>query len=135
MAVPVMQVRVVRMGVAQRRVAVPMRMRFADRPLVRVPVVCIVSMVVLVFERLVRMLVLMAFGEMHPKPEPHQETGEREVRGHRLVQEADRQHRPDKRRERKIGAGARRPEMTQCQHKQDEAYPYPEKADRRRGAH
>jgi hypothetical protein len=66
MAMPVMQVGVMRMGVAQRRVAVPMRMRLADRPLVRVPMVRVMSMAVLVFERLVRMLVLVAFGEMHP---------------------------------------------------------------------
>ena len=66
MAMPVMQVGVMRMGVAQRRVAVPMRMWFADRPVMRVPVMRVVSMVVLVFERFVRMLVLMAFGEMHP---------------------------------------------------------------------
>ena len=66
MAVPVMQVRVVRMGVAQRRVAVPMRMRFADRPLMRVPVVRVMSVAVLVLERLVRMLMLVTFGQMHP---------------------------------------------------------------------
>ena len=66
MAMPVVQVGVMRMGVAQRRVAVPMRMRLADRPVVRVPVVRVVSMAVLVFERLVRMLVLVPFGEMHP---------------------------------------------------------------------
>ena len=66
MTVPVMQVGVMRMGVAQRCVAVPMRMRFADGPVMRVPVVLVVSMAVLVFERLVRMLVLVAFGQMHP---------------------------------------------------------------------
>ena len=66
MAVPVMQVGVMRMRVAQRRVAVPMRMRFADRPIMRVPVMRVVPMAVLVFERLVRMLVLVVFGEMHP---------------------------------------------------------------------
>ena len=65
-AMPVMQVGVMRMGVAQWRVAVPMRMRLADRPVMRVLVVRIVSMAVLVFERLVRMLVLVALGEMHP---------------------------------------------------------------------
>jgi hypothetical protein len=32
----------------------------------RVPVVRVVSMAVLVFERFVRMLVLVAFGQMHP---------------------------------------------------------------------
>ena len=66
MAVPVMQVGVMRMGVAQWGVAVPMRMRFADRPVMRVPVMRIVPMAVLVFERLVRMLMLVALGEMHP---------------------------------------------------------------------
>ena len=66
MAMPVVQVGVMRMGVAQWGVAVPMRMRSADRPVMRVPVMRIVSMAVLVFERLVRMLMLVALGEMHP---------------------------------------------------------------------
>ena len=66
MAVPVMQVGIMRMGVAQRRVSVPMRMRFADRPLMRVPVVRVMSVAVLVLERLVRMLMLVTFGQMHP---------------------------------------------------------------------
>ena len=66
MAVPVMQVGVMRMGVAHRRVAVPVRLRFADRPVMRVPVMRVVAITVLVFERLVRMLVLVPFGEMHP---------------------------------------------------------------------
>ena len=66
MAVPMMQVGVVRMRVAQRRVAMPMRMRFADRPVMGVPVVGVVLMDVLVFERLVPMLMVVAFGEMHP---------------------------------------------------------------------
>ena len=55
MAVPMMQVGVVRMGMAQRRVAMPMRMRFTDRPVMGVPVVGVVLMAVLVFERLVPM--------------------------------------------------------------------------------
>ena len=66
MAMPVVQVGVMRVGVAQRRVAVPMRMRFADRPIMRVPVVRVVPMAVLVLERLVRMLVLVPFDQMHP---------------------------------------------------------------------
>ena len=46
--------------------AVPVRVRFADRPIMRVPVMRVVPMAVLVFEGLVRMLVLVAFGQMHP---------------------------------------------------------------------
>jgi hypothetical protein len=70
-AVPVMQVGVMRMGVMQRRMAVPMRMRLIDRtvmhvPIVRVLVVLVMAMAVLVLERLVPMLVVVPFGEMHP---------------------------------------------------------------------
>ena len=61
-----MQVRVMRMGVAQRRMAVPVRMWFADRPVMHVPVMRVVPMAVLVFEPLVLMLVFVAFGEMQP---------------------------------------------------------------------
>ena len=43
-----MQVGVTRMGVAHRRVAVPVRLRFADRPVMRVPVMRVVAMTVLV---------------------------------------------------------------------------------------
>ena len=53
MAMPVVQVGVMRVGVAQRRVAVPMRMRFADRALMRVPMVRVVPVAMLVFERVV----------------------------------------------------------------------------------
>ena len=66
MAMPVMQVGVMRMGVAQRRVAVPMRMRFADRPVMRVPVVRVVAMAVLMLERVMAVLVVVALGEVHP---------------------------------------------------------------------
>ena len=61
-----MQVGVMRVGVAQRRMAVPVRMRFADRLVMRVPMVRIVPMAVLVLERLMLMVMVMALGEMHP---------------------------------------------------------------------
>ena len=66
MAMPMMKVRVVWMGVTQWRVRVPMRVRFADRPVMRVLVMHVVRMSVLVFERLMRMLVFVALGEVHP---------------------------------------------------------------------
>jgi len=61
-----MQVGVMRMGVAQRRMAVPMGMRFACRPIMRVPMMYVVPMAVLVLESLVLMLMVVAFGEMQP---------------------------------------------------------------------
>jgi hypothetical protein len=63
---PVMQVGVVRVSVAQQYVAVPMRMRLTDRPVVPMPVMLIVPMAVLVFECFVLMLVVMTFSEVHP---------------------------------------------------------------------
>jgi hypothetical protein len=50
-AVPVMQVGVMRMRMAQGRMPVPVRMGFADRPVMRMPVVCVVAMAVFVLER------------------------------------------------------------------------------------
>ena len=61
-----MQVGVMRMGVAQRLMPVPMRMRLRHRSLMRVLMVPVVLMAVLVFDRLVLMLVLMALGQVHP---------------------------------------------------------------------
>jgi hypothetical protein len=65
-AVSVMQVGVMRMGVAQWRMSVPMRMRLRHRSVMRVLMVRVVPMAVLVLERFVLMLVLMAFGEVQP---------------------------------------------------------------------
>ena len=61
-----MQVGVMRMGVAKWPVPVPMRMRLRHRSIMRVLMVRVVPMAVLVFDRLMLMLVLMAFGEVHP---------------------------------------------------------------------
>ena len=61
-----MQIGVMRVRMTQGRMLVPVRMRLADGPLMRVSVVRIVPMAVLVLKRLVPMLVLVAFGEMHP---------------------------------------------------------------------
>lgn len=61
-----MQVGVMRMGVAKRLMPVPMRMRLHHRSFMRVLMVRVVLMAVLVLDRLVLMLVLMAFGEVHP---------------------------------------------------------------------
>ena len=53
---PVMQVRIVRMRVLERFVAMPVRMRLCHRPVVLVLVVRVVNMEVFVLELLVRVL-------------------------------------------------------------------------------
>jgi hypothetical protein len=74
MRVPVVQVGVVRVCVNQPHVAVRMRVGFAPVPIevVHVLMMRIVHMLVLVLHFLVRMLVLMAFGEVQPYAECHQ---------------------------------------------------------------
>jgi hypothetical protein len=62
--VPMMQIRIMRMRVVQRRMAVPMRIRLRNRHLMLMPVMAVVPMTVLVFQRL--MLMVVPFGEVHP---------------------------------------------------------------------
>lgn len=57
-AVTVVQIGIVRMFVVHRLMAMPMRMRFAHRPIVIVLVMKVMGMRVLVFQRLVQMVVL-----------------------------------------------------------------------------
>jgi hypothetical protein len=64
--VPMMQIRIMRMRVVQRRMAVPMRIRLRNRHLMLMPVMAVVPMTVLVFQRLMLMLMVVPFGEVHP---------------------------------------------------------------------
>ena len=66
MAVAVMEVGIVRVLVAQGLVAMPVRMRLADRPLMHVPMMLVMHMAVLMLHRVVHMVVLMPFGKMQP---------------------------------------------------------------------
>jgi hypothetical protein len=63
--VPVMQIRIMRMRVAQRRMVVPMRMGLRNRLLMLMPVMAVVPMTVLVFQPLMLMLMVVPFGEVH----------------------------------------------------------------------
>jgi hypothetical protein len=51
--VPVMKIRIVRMGVDYRLMAVPMRMRLGDRSIMLVLMMLIMEMAVFMFERVV----------------------------------------------------------------------------------
>ena len=64
MAVPVVEVRIVRMLVAHRFVTVPMRMRFGHRSVMGMLVVVIMHMGVFVFERIVAVFVLMSLSKV-----------------------------------------------------------------------
>lgn len=61
-----MQIGIVRVGVPQRLVPMPVRVGLRHRPVVMMPVVLIMDVGVLVFHRLMNMLVLVPLCEVQP---------------------------------------------------------------------
>lgn len=61
-----------RMLVVQRRVAMPMRMRFVDRAVVVMLVVGVVCVQMRMFQRFVLVIMLMPFGQVQPEAHRHQ---------------------------------------------------------------
>ena len=71
--VAVVQVRIVRMRVHHRLMAVSVHVRSGSVPVghMRMPVMRVVQVLVFVLQRFVRMLVHMAFRQVQPDPERH----------------------------------------------------------------
>ena len=88
MAVPVMQVRIVRMAVPQRRVAVHMGMRFSKFTFMHMPVMFVMDMAMIMNELRMDVFVFMAFGQMQPQADCHQCAGDNELCGHGFPAEA-----------------------------------------------
>ncbi len=68
-----------RMPVPESVMPVPVRMRLGHAAFVGVLMMWVVDVAVLVLERLVRMVMLMAFGQMQPEAKSHQRAGEDEL--------------------------------------------------------
>ncbi len=68
----VMQVRVMRVPVAHRAVPVRVRMRLADRPVMGMAVMGIMPMRMFMLQRLMRMLMFVAFGQVQPETHGHE---------------------------------------------------------------
>ena len=83
-AVPVVRVGEVRVVVVQGLVAMPVRMRCAlrQRLVVSVLVVQVVLVLVLVFQRAMRVLMQVAFAQVQPHADGHQGRGNQQRRGH-----------------------------------------------------
>ncbi len=64
MLMAMMEVRIVRMLVPKRLMPMPMRMRLRHRPVVRMSMVLVMDVPVFVLDRIVRMLMIVAFGQM-----------------------------------------------------------------------
>jgi hypothetical protein len=72
---PMVQVRIMRVLMPHRFVAVPVGMRFGDRAVVAVGVMFVVDMGVFVLERLVGVFVVVALCQVHPEAKGHQQAG------------------------------------------------------------
>lgn len=110
-----MEIGSVGMHVHQGFVPMQMRMGFAEWvgwP-VRVPMVRIVNMQMRVIERVMDVDVFVPFGEVQPDSRRHQTGGRPKQNGWNLAEEDQRENHPDEWRQRKIRAGARRPQMAQ----------------------
>src|SRR5262249_9189054 len=118
MPVNVMAVRRVPMGVPQRGVLMPMGVRLPDRvarPMV-MSMMLVVHVRMRVAHRLVRVLMLMPFGDMEPHAQSHQGAGRQEPEGDALSEGNDREHRTEEGRGREIGAGSRGAEVSKGEH-------------------
>ena len=83
--VAMMEVGVVRVPVPQPVVPVPVRMRLRRRTFMGVLMMVVVDMTMFVLDRLVRVIMLMAFGQMQPEAKRHQRAGDDELSRERLA--------------------------------------------------
>ena len=114
-------VRVVGMPVPKRFMPVPVRMRLRHRSFVSMTMMVVVDMGMLVLDRLVCMVMGMPFGQMQPDSGRHQQARNDQLRRDRLAEQANRDHRAKKRREREISPSPSAAEMAQRQDKEHEA--------------
>ena len=100
MAVPVVQVGVVRVSMPQPPVLVHMVVRPARLrgTFVRVLVVLVVHVLVRMRDRLVHVVVLVALAQVQPHADAHQQSRRKKLNGHRLAQEDYRRESAQKRR-------------------------------------
>ena len=134
MAVPVMQIGIMGVLVAHRRVPMPMGMRLARQRVVIVTVMVVMGVRVIVFQSLVEVLVVMALRHMQPQSKCHQEPGKDQLRRHGIAKQEHGQQGADEWSKREVGSGPGRSEMAQRQHEHDEADADPEQADDGAGA-
>ena len=132
----VIDIRVMWMRMDEAGVGVPMGVRLAAVPAVRVrmPVVLVMEMRVRVLLGFMRVHVLVPLGEVKPDADGHQQSRPDKLCGDRVALQKDGEHCAEERRHRKIGARPCASKMTQRQHEKHEADAVTEEPDERRGA-
>ena len=117
-----MQVRIVRVGVAHRFMTMPVGMRLGHRSVMRVLMMFVVDVAVFVLQQFMDVFVRMPLGKMNPETDAHQDAGEQQPHCKRFAEESDRQNGADEGGEGIVGAGARAAEVAQGQDKHDKAH-------------
>ena len=129
-----MQIRIVGMRMHQRPVPVPVRVRLAaiPREVVLVPVMLVVRVSVLVLERFVRVLMLVALAHVQPDARRHEAAGDPEQRSRVFAEKGECESRAKKRRNREICAGARSSQFAQRDNEKRQADAIAQRAERDR---
>jgi hypothetical protein len=132
---PVMDVGVMRVGMSQPRVSVPMGMRFARRIAWRVLVLVVLVVVVemFVFQRLMDVLVFVSLGDVQPDAEEHENARSAERPIEAALSDCEGERGACKRGGGEIGSCASRAKMTERPNEKNEAYAVTEKTDGRHG--
>ena len=131
MAMPVMQIGIVRVLVNETAMLVRMAVRFAVRirRRMRMPMIRVVEMPMLVKERFVHMLVLVFFGKMQIHARRHERGSADQGPRDGLAEQRNRDRSADKGSGRKVPPGPGRPEMAQPQYEEREANAITEETD------
>ena len=134
MMVTVMQIREVRMTVTERLVHVDVAMRLAGRGSRRVGVlvVFVVDVRVRVLERVVVVLVVVPLGQVKPYARPHEDRGEGNPPGERLMEREGARDRSHERRGREVRPRPSGAQETEGEDEQDEARAVAQEADNAR---
>ena len=131
MLMAMMDVRVMRMRMPERLVAVRMHMRLGAVPLkiMLVPVMRIMAVGVRMRHGFMRVLMFVRFGQVQPDAGAHQRGGDPEDGTRMFAQHQQRNCRTNERRRREIRAGSRSAEMPQSQDKHHQTEAVAAKAD------
>ena len=95
MLMPVVKIGIMRVGMAQWLMAMPMGVRFGHYAFVVMLMVFIVEMAVFMVQQAVIVLMNMALGQMEPKSDCHQHACRQQLPCHALVQQYGGDDRPD----------------------------------------
>ena len=133
---PVMDVGVMRVGMSQPRVSVPMGMRFARggrRGRVLVLVVLVVVVEMFVFQRLMDVLVFVSLGDVQPDAEEHENARSAERPIEAALSDCEGERGACQTGRWRIGSCPSRAKMTERPNEKNEAYAVTEKTDGRHG--